>query len=69
LDDGSGAGTLDAMRASPATLDDALWVPPGAFGFTGADGAAWRRAVEVFMIFFRGLEAVSFTSTRCALRD
>jgi len=51
LDDGAGAGTLDAV---PGTLA----------GFSG-----WRRAVEVFIVFFEGLGTISFTSTRRALRE
>jgi hypothetical protein len=58
LDEGAGAGTLDAVEA------------PGALaGFEGEGGVGWRRAVEVFIVFFEGLEALSFTSTRRALRE
>jgi hypothetical protein len=52
LDEGAGAGTLDA-------------VPCPLAGFSGG----WRRAVEVLIVFFEGLEAFSFTSTGRALRE
>jgi hypothetical protein len=33
------------------------------------DWMGWRRAIEVFIVFFEGLVTLSFTSTRRALRD
>jgi hypothetical protein len=62
LDEGAGAGTLDADACAGA-----LGVALADFGAEG--GATWRRAIEVFIVFFEGLEAVSFTSTRSALRE
>jgi hypothetical protein len=62
LDEGAGAGTLDAVAWAGA-----LVVGLPVFGAEG--GAGWRRAIEVFIVFFEGLEAVSFTSTRRALRE
>jgi hypothetical protein len=54
---------LDAVACAGA-----LVVTLAAFGIEG--GAGWRRAVEVFIVvFFAGLEAVSFSSTRRALRE
>ena len=63
LDDGAGAGTLDAEgpAGAPATL--------AGFEAEAGDWMSWRRAIEVFIVFFEGLEALSFTSTRRALRD
>lgn len=61
LDEGVGAGTLDAEVRAGA--------PVGLTGFEAECGACWRRAVEVFIVFFEGLEALSFTSTRRVLRD
>jgi hypothetical protein len=62
LDEGAGAGTLDAVARTGA--------PAGLAGFEAGDGASWRRAIEVFIgVFFEGLGALSFTSTRHALRD
>ena len=64
LDEGAGAGTLDAVAREGAPE------APGVFTGFGAEGeVGWRRAVEVFIVFFEGLEAVSFTSTRRALRE
>jgi hypothetical protein len=64
LDDGAGAGTLDAVAREGAPE------APGVFtGFDAEGEVGWRRAVEVFIVFFEGLEAVSFTSTRRALRE
>jgi hypothetical protein len=57
--EGAGAGTLDAVPA-----------PVALTGLGGEGGVAWRRAVEVFIVFFEGLEAgLSFTSTRGTLRE
>jgi hypothetical protein len=60
LDDGAGAGTLDAVDGPG---------PEAVLGLRVGGGAAWRRAVEVLMVFFGGLGALSFTSTRRALRE
>jgi hypothetical protein len=61
LDEGAGAGTLDAVAREDA--------PRALVGF-GAEGeVGWRRAVEVFIVFFEGLGTISFTSTRRALRE
>jgi hypothetical protein len=51
LDEGAGAGTLDA-------------VPCPLAGFSVV-----RRAVEVFIVFFERLEALSFTCTGRSLRE
>jgi len=47
LDEGVGAGTLDAVACAGA-----LVVGLAAFGVEG--GAVWRRAIEVFIVFFEG---------------
>jgi hypothetical protein len=62
LDDGAGAGTLDAVAPAGAPAGPVTFA-----GFERGDGAGWRRAIEVFIVFFEGL--LSFTSTRRALRD
>lgn len=80
VDEGGGAGTLGAI--APVALTDVdrglglgpinapAWVDASeALGFEGEGEVGWRRAVEVFIVLFEGLEAVSFTSTRRGLRE
>lgn len=71
LDEGAGAGTLDAVARVPGLACGPAWlgapVPLADLGAGG--GVSGRRAVEVFIVLFAGLEALSFTSTRRALRE
>ena len=78
-------GTLDAVargavERGPAPGPDSgvevlpahvpAWVDASeALGFAGEGGVSWRRAVEVFIVLFEGLEAGSFSSTRGRLRE
>lgn len=64
VDEDAGAGTLDAVAREGAPE------APGVFtGFDAEGEVGWRRAVEVFIVFFEGLGAASFTSTRPVLRE
>ena len=80
LDEGGGAGTFDAIPAAVdfgdvddvdrGLADEPAWVDASEpRGLEGEGGVAWRRAVEVFIVLFEGLEAVSFSSTRGGLRE
>jgi hypothetical protein len=61
-DEGLGAPTV--ATAEPVGAD-----APDALGLLGEGEVGWRRAVEVFIVLFGGLEALSFSSTRGGLRD
>jgi hypothetical protein len=69
--DAVGLGLLpgDTERGSGSdSTGPVLDAPLLAVGVAGA-GGAWRRAVEVLMGFFVAVDARSFTSGRCVLRE
>jgi hypothetical protein len=70
LDDEGDRGLAWGAGVSPLATHGPPWVDASdALGFVGEGGVGWRRAVEVFIVLFEGLEAGSFSSTRRGLRE
>jgi hypothetical protein len=69
--DGVVRGEPALARGATLGLDEATGLPalfPSGVGGTAWRGDAWRRLIDVFIMFFEWLEAESFTSTRGTFR-